>query len=219
MVEEMNQLVEGFADGRSRDEIQVRNILDTAMDGIIAMNARQEIVLFNAAAEAIFGWSSNQVIGRLIEMLIPSRFHERHRSDVEAFGSGAVRNRRMGVQRTVMALRSSGEEFPIEASISQTGVNEEKLFTVIVRDVTEAVRYRQQIEQQSQMLDQVSDAVSVVDLDGRITYWNLRQRDCSAGPQKRSWGGSPPKRSIAVIPRYFRRCCGKRMHGVRGQVN
>jgi two-component system cell cycle sensor histidine kinase/response regulator CckA len=43
---------------------------------------------------------------------------------------------------------------------------------VILRDVTEAARYRQQIEQQSQMLDQVSDAVSVIDLQGRITYWN-----------------------------------------------
>ena len=71
-----------------------------------------------------------------------------------------------------MALRASGEEFPIEASISQTTVNEKRIYTAIVRDVTEAVLHRQQIEHQAQILDQISDAVSVVDLTGRITYWN-----------------------------------------------
>ena len=78
----------------------------------------------------------------------------------------------MSVQRTVSALRASGEEFPIEASISKTSVDGRTIYTAILRDVTEAVRYRQQIEQQSQMLDQVSDAVSVLDLQERITFWN-----------------------------------------------
>lgn len=159
--------------GQFSEEIQIRNIIDTAMDGIIAMNEQQIIVLFNAAAEEIFGWRADQVLGQPIEMLIPSRFRARHRDDVEKFGQGVIQNRRMGTQRTVMALRASGNEFPIEASISQTTVNDRKIYTVILRDVTEAVRYRQQIEQQSQMLDQVSDAVRVADLQGRITYWNL----------------------------------------------
>ena len=158
--------------GSFSDDLQIRNIIDTAMDGIVSMNAEQKIVLFNTAAEAIFGWRADQVLGRPIEMLIPSRFRSSHPHDVEQFGGGASQNRHMGTQRTVMALRASGEEFPIEGSISKATINEQKIYTVIVRDVTEAVRYRQQIEQQSQMLDQVSDAVSVVDLQGRITYWN-----------------------------------------------
>lgn len=154
------------------NEMQVRNILDTAMDGIISMNHRQEIVLFNKTAEEIFGIRAAQVLGKPIDTLIPARFRPHHRQFVEQFGKGVIQNRRMAGQRTVMALRSNGEEFPIEASISQTVFNNEKVYTVILRDVTDAVRYRQQIEQQSQMLDQVSDAVSVVDPEGRITYWN-----------------------------------------------
>ena len=71
-----------------------------------------------------------------------------------------------------MALRATGEEFPIEASISHTKVDGSRLYTVILRDVTEATRHRQQIEQQSQMLDRVSDAVSVVDRDDKIIFWN-----------------------------------------------
>lgn len=153
-------------------DLQIRNIIDTAMDGIISMNEEQQIVLFNAAAEEIFGYRAEQVLGQSIEVLIPSRFRPQHRYDVEQFGRGLIQNRRMGTQRTVMALRASGDEFPIEASISRTTVNDEKIYTVILRDVTEAVRHRQQIEQQSQMLDQVSDAVIVVDMEGRITFWN-----------------------------------------------
>ena len=160
------------SDGSQLGEIPVRTILETAMDGIISMNERNEIVLFNAAAEQIFGWTADQVMGQPIDMLIPGRFRAGHQSDVKRFGAGTIERRRMGEQRTVLALRMSGEEFPIEASISQTNLKQKKIFTVILRDVTEAVLRRRQIEQQSQMLDQVSDAVIVVDLNDRITYWN-----------------------------------------------
>ena len=157
---------------RDRSENQVRMILDTAMDGIISMNEQQNIVLFNRAAEAIFGWQAHQILGRSINTLIPSRYLAEHRQLVEQFGRGAIPSRRMSMQRTVMAQRASGEEFPIEASISHTKINDERIYTVILRDVTESAKYRQQIEQQSQMLDQVSDAVSVIEPSGRITYWN-----------------------------------------------
>ena len=157
---------------RERSENQVRMILDTAMDGIISMNEQQNIVLFNRAAETIFGWKADQILGRSIDTLIPARFLAEHRQLVEQFGRGVIPSRRMSAQRTVMAMRQSGEEFPIEASISHTKINDERIYTVILRDVTESAKYRQQIEQQSQMLEQVSDAVSVVDPSGRITYWN-----------------------------------------------
>ena len=155
-----------------RNEVQVRNMIDTAMDGIISMNEEQKILLFNSAAEKIFEIRAEDIIGHRIEELIPSRFRQQHQHDVEQFGRGVTQHRRMGTQRTVMALRATGEEFPIEASISQTNVGGKKVYTAIVRDVTEAVRYRQQIEQQAKILDQISDAVSVVDRNGQITFWN-----------------------------------------------
>lgn len=153
-------------------EKRIRTLLDTAMDGIISLNGEQKIVLFNRAAEMIFGWKADQVLGRSINLLIPQRFVQHHHGYVEQFGQGVIESRRMGVQRTVMALHAQGHEFPIEASISQVSIDSHRLYTVILRDVTEAVRRRQQIEEQSQMLDQVSDAVSVVDASGKITYWN-----------------------------------------------
>lgn len=155
-----------------RSENQVRMILETAMDGIISIDEQQKIILFNRAAETIFGWKADEVLGRSVETLIPSRFASQHHQSVEQFGRGQIPSRRMSVHRQVLALRSSGEEFPIEASISHTKIDEQRVYTVILRDVTELVHHRRQIEQQSQMLDHVSDAVSVIDAAGRITYWN-----------------------------------------------
>lgn len=153
-------------------EIQLRNIIDTAMDGIVAIDERQRIILFNAAAESIFGWRADQALGQSIDLLIPQRYQAAHRQYIEQFGGGLIQNRRMGAQRTVLARRASGEEFPIEASISQTSSSGERIYTVILRDVTEAVRHREQIAEQLQLLNQVSDAVSVLDSKGRITFWN-----------------------------------------------
>jgi two-component system cell cycle sensor histidine kinase/response regulator CckA len=150
----------------------MRTILDTAMDGIISLNNDQEIILFNRAAEIIFGWSAEQVMGRPIDILIPERFVPGHRSYVEQFGQGLHQNRRMGLQRTVLALHADGHEFPIESSISQMKIDQGHIYTVILRDATEAVRRRHQVEEQSQMLNQVSDAVSIVDAAGLITFWN-----------------------------------------------
>lgn len=152
--------------------VHVRMILESAMDGIITLNARQEMILFNQAAESIFGWRAEEMLGRPIDVLIPARYLPQHRKHVEQFGQDVIRSRKMGGQRTVMALHRSGEEFPIEASISHTAVGGEQIYTVILRDVTETVRRQQQAEQQSQMLDQVSDAVSVVSPNGNIMYWN-----------------------------------------------
>lgn len=153
-------------------EIPWQNIIASAMDGIISINEQQRIISFNAAAEIIFGYRSDQVIGQPITMLIPDRFRANHSEHVEEFGKGTCQHRRMDTHRMVKALRSNGEEFPVESSISHNTVRNQKIYTAILRDVTESVRQRALIHEQSQMLQQVSDAIQAVDLQGRITYWN-----------------------------------------------
>ncbi len=99
--------------GSCSADLQIRNIIDTAMDGIISMNEEQKIVLFNAAAEEIFGYHAEQVLSQPIEMLIPSRFRPQHRHDVGQFGRGVIQSRRMGTQRTVMGLRAWAKSVPL----------------------------------------------------------------------------------------------------------
>jgi len=120
-------------------------LLDSAMDAIITVDAAQAIVLYNRAAERIFGWPACEVIGKSLDMLMPVRFRADHGAHIGRFGATGVTSRRMGGSAVLLALRASGEEFPIDASISQLETPDGRLFTVIVRDVTERVRAQEEL--------------------------------------------------------------------------
>jgi PAS domain S-box-containing protein len=128
------------AQALERSEARLRGILDSAMDAIITVDESQHIVLFNAAAEAVFACPRDQAVGAPLDWFIPERFRAGHRELVRRFGDSVETSRRMGHARVVMGLRRNGEEFPIEASISHTSEGGQRFFTVILRDVTERVR-------------------------------------------------------------------------------
>ena len=118
-------------------EAQLAGIVDSAMDAIITVDAAQRIVLFNRAAETMFGCARRDAIGDRLDRFIPARFRDPHRSHIERFGATGGTRRRMGENLVLWALRADGTEFPIEASISQAGDPDKRLFTVILRDTTQ----------------------------------------------------------------------------------
>ena len=115
------------------------------MDGILSCDDTQRIVLYNKAAERIFGWPADEALGQPVEMLIPSRFHRMHGQQMRRFGATGTTSRRMGDNTVLYARRKNGDEFPIEAAISQLNTPEGKLYTVILRDVTDRVRAREEL--------------------------------------------------------------------------
>lgn len=115
------------------------------MDGIITLDERQHIVLYNRAAEKIFGWSADEVLGHPLEVLLPPRFRNGHFAHVARFGATGVTSRRMGGGTIVHGLRRDGEEFPMDASISQLKTEDGHLYTVILRDITERVRAQEDL--------------------------------------------------------------------------
>jgi PAS domain S-box-containing protein len=123
--------------GRSEvSEARLAAIVESAMDPIITVNAEQRIVVFNRAAELAFRCSREQALGAPLERFIPQRFRGAHHAHIGRFGATGVTNRRMGDMATLWALRADGEEFPIEASISQEGEPGSRHFTAILRDIT-----------------------------------------------------------------------------------
>ncbi|MEJ7931906.1 PAS domain-containing sensor histidine kinase [Ramlibacter sp. AN1015] len=120
-------------------------LLDSAMDAIISIDARERIVLYNRAAEQTFGWPPDAVMGRPLSMLIPERFRAGHAAHVHHFADTGVTSRRKGEGMVLYGLRADGSEFPMDASISQIDTAEGKVFSVILRDVTERVRARQDL--------------------------------------------------------------------------
>jgi PAS domain S-box-containing protein len=113
------------------------------MDAIISMDEGGQIVLYNRAAEATFGWPAREVLGQPLSMLLPPRFRSGHDGHVKQFAATGVTHRRKGEGVVLYGLRADGTEFPMEASISQIDTDKGKVFSVIVRDVTDRVKARQ----------------------------------------------------------------------------
>ncbi|HEV8371424.1 MAG TPA: PAS domain S-box protein [Pyrinomonadaceae bacterium] len=167
------------ADQETATESQSRlaGIIDSAIDAIITINAQHRILVFNRAAEKMFLCSAAEAIGQPLDRFLPERFRPSHSSHIQGFSQTGVSSRAMAGARSVFGQRTNGEEFPIEASISQVETGGQKLFTVIMRDVTERERaeerFRQLIEtlkEQTKILDLAP--VLIQDLNARIVFWN-----------------------------------------------
>jgi PAS domain S-box-containing protein len=133
-------MMSGFIDrgathAQTHDRLEA--IIATAMDAIISVDAAQNIICFNPAAEQMFRIGAQEVMGTPIERFIPERFRRGHREHIERFSSTGDTGRRMGDLGAISALRADGEEFPVEASISAAQTGHERISTVILRDITE----------------------------------------------------------------------------------
>jgi PAS domain S-box-containing protein len=129
------------------------------MDAIITVDAAQNIVFFNRAAEQVFRCQRAEAVGAPLERFIPQRFRAAHGRHMENFGRTGVTSRRMGDVTTLWALRAGGEEFPIEASISQAGQAGERYYTVILRDITLRKQHEDALRKSQQELRELSARV------------------------------------------------------------
>jgi PAS domain S-box-containing protein len=128
-------------------EQRLHGIVSAAMDAILTVDGAQRVVVFNAAAERMFGCAAAEAIGRPLDRFIPPRVREAHRRHIQGFDRHGATARRMGALGELTGVRASGEEFPIEASISRTEAGGKKLFTVILRDITERKQVEQRLRQ------------------------------------------------------------------------
>lgn len=130
------------------------SVLAAASDAIVTVDERQQVLLFNRQAEAIFGYRAPEMIGKPLDCLIPARFRAAHRSHVAKFAAEPVARRDMGERPELRGLRKNGEEFPIEATLSKLELDGRRLFTAIVRDVTERKRLEAALGQRLLELEQ-----------------------------------------------------------------
>jgi two-component system CheB/CheR fusion protein len=120
-------------------EARLRAVLDTAVDGIITINERGIVQSVNSAAERIFGYTSEEMIGHNISMLMPSPHREEH----DGYLANYLRTgekKIIGIGREVEARRKNGTTFPCVLAVSEVPLPDQRLFTGIVRDITEQNR-------------------------------------------------------------------------------
>jgi PAS domain S-box-containing protein len=133
---------------------RLAGIIGSAMDAIISVDEGQRITIFNEAAEKMFGCSAGAALGQLLDRFIPVRSRQAHRRFVAEFGRTGVTSRAMGSLQPITGLRADGEEFPIEASISHIEIGGQRVYTVILRDITERKRAEDQIRELNAELEQ-----------------------------------------------------------------
>ncbi|KEZ02969.1 histidine kinase [Burkholderia sp. MSh2] len=138
------------------NEARMMGIIRSSMEAIITIDEKQTVVIFNPMAEQVFGVSAMEAIGAPLSRFIPERFRAAHAKHVDQFGVTGVSERQMGRQRVLFGLRANGDEFPIEASISQIRDASGKLYTVMLRDITERLRAENALKQSREELRELS---------------------------------------------------------------
>ena len=140
------------ADEALRDsQERLLGIISSAMDAIITVDNDQKIIVFNRAAEKIFRCPATEAIGQTIDRFIPRKFRDAHREHIRSFGQTGVSSRSLESPGTLMAVRADGEDFPVEATISQVKTGAERLYTVILRDISMRKRTEDELHQAQKM--------------------------------------------------------------------
>jgi PAS domain S-box-containing protein len=140
-------------DALQTSEATLGGIVASVMDAVIAIDSKHRITLFNASAEEMFGRTSHEMLGANLDRLIPSQFRSAHGSQVRKFGKTNVSKRVMSKPGEVSGLHADGSEFPIDASIAQFQVKGQKMFTVVLRNITERKRADQVLLEKTDELE------------------------------------------------------------------
>ena len=125
-------------------EARARAVLDTTVDGVITIDESGVIESFNPAAERIFGYAAREVIGKNVHVLMPEPYHAEHDGYIQAYHETG-RRKIIGIGREVVGQRKDGSTFPLDLAVSEVHLDGRRIFTGLVRDISERRTLEQEI--------------------------------------------------------------------------
>jgi PAS domain S-box-containing protein len=149
-------------------EAKFQSVMESAIDAIISSNAEGNILSWNKAAAAMFGYSEDEVLGKPIEVIIPERFRKAHAEGMNRVTTGGP-SHVIGKTVELAAICKSGEEIPVELSLATWFLNDNRYYTGIIRDIEE----RKQAEQKFRSVTESAiDAIISANNKGEVVSWN-----------------------------------------------
>jgi len=155
----------------SGDASRYQAILDAAVDAVIIIGADKRIRAFSRAAQQLFGYSQEEVLGQNVSMLMPEPYSARHDGFINRYL--ATREPHIiGIGREIRARRKDGSVFPGYLSVGEGQAEADSFFVGILHDLTREKETFRRVQQLASIVDSTGDAVTGNTLDGIVTYWN-----------------------------------------------
>jgi PAS domain S-box-containing protein len=145
--------------------------LEAAPDAVVIIGPDGHIAFVNAQTERLFGFSREELLGQPVECLLPDRFRGAHAGHRESYRSDP-RTRPMGAGLELFGLRKTGDEFPVDISLSPLPTEHGVLLTAAIRDMTERKRAEEARALLATVVESSDDAIFAQTLDGTILSWN-----------------------------------------------
>lgn len=157
------------------NEKRLQAVVETAVDGVILIDAGGLVLTFNPACERLFGYPADEVVGRNVKMLMPSPFRDEHDRYLANYHSTGVR-KIIGIGREVVGQRKDGTTFPMWLSVGQADHDSETIFVGIIHDLTErerqAMALQLALERLRAVVETAVDGVILIDSHGVILMFN-----------------------------------------------
>ena len=150
-------IVESDISARTRADLALRtsesrwrSLIESAVDGIVVIDAHARIEVFSPAAERLFGYRQDEVAGKNVNILMPSPYHEEHDGYIGQYLTTGMQ-KIIGIGRDVTARRRDGTTFPVHLAVGEMTVGGEQKFTGIIQDLSGRVRIEEQLREQTAM--------------------------------------------------------------------
>jgi methyl-accepting chemotaxis protein len=149
----------------------VEQTLEQALDAVVCIDENNNVTLFNASAEKLWGYTRDEVIGQNVKMLVPQAIQANHDNYVNA-NRETGQDKIVGTSREVKVERKDGKSLWGRLSLSKVRLADRTLYTAFIKDVTEEVEQRELQRMLSLVANETDNAVIISDADGLIEYVN-----------------------------------------------
>ena len=205
-------------------------VVNASADGIVALDEEGTITLFSHAAERIFGWKAEEMVGQPLECLLPEEFQEPLRQYLRSCFAGGRPNAAVGRAVEMTGLRHDGQSIPLELSIAANRSAEKKLAVGVLRDISERKRHEAEMRRAKEYaeetaarlrtltsaVEQCPASVVITDLQGSIEYVNPGFTQTTGYTSEEAMGKNPRVLQSGVHPREFHEQMWKTI--TRGEV-